>query len=130
MPAKLAKATGARSIPRGVQARICSSFGPPIELTSCLRCGTPPNADPARLRTVSERLLCHSVFMENVMNQEAVSQFKGQLRGELIEPGDASYEEARKVYNAMISRRPRMIAKCTDVADVINAVNFARRHNL
>jgi hypothetical protein len=68
--------------------------------------------------------------MENVMNQEAVSQFKGQLRGELIEPGDASYEEARKVYNAMISRRPRMIAKCTDVADVINAVNFARRHNL
>ena len=64
------------------------------------------------------------------MNQEAVTQFKSQLRGELIEPTDARYDEARKVYNAMISRKPRLIAMCTDVADVIAAIHFARKNNL
>ena len=64
------------------------------------------------------------------MLQEAVTQFKGQLRGELIEPTDARYDEARKVYNAMISRKPRLIAKCADVADVIAAIHFGRQHDL
>jgi len=64
------------------------------------------------------------------MQQEAVNQFKGQLRGELIEPTDANYDEARKVYNAMISRKPRLIAKCVDVADVITAVNFGRQNDI
>jgi FAD/FMN-containing dehydrogenase len=64
------------------------------------------------------------------MNQEDVIQLKGQLRGGLIEPTDPSYDEERKVYNAMISRRPRLIAKCADVADVITAVGFGRQHNL
>jgi FAD/FMN-containing dehydrogenase len=64
------------------------------------------------------------------MEQEAVTQFKGQLRGDLIEPSDARYEEARKVYNAMISRKPRLIAKCVDVTDVITAVHFSRQHGL
>ena len=47
---------------------------------------------------------------------------KGTLRGELIEPGDSGYDEARKVYNAMIDKRPRAIAKCADVADVVACV--------
>ncbi len=64
------------------------------------------------------------------MQQEAIDQFKGQLRGELIEPTDPRYEEARKVYNGMISRKPRLIAKCADVADVIAAVRFGREQNL
>jgi hypothetical protein len=64
------------------------------------------------------------------MHQEAVDQFKAQLRGELIAPTDPQYEEARKVYNGMISRKPRLIAKCADVADVISAVNFGRENNL
>jgi FAD/FMN-containing dehydrogenase len=68
--------------------------------------------------------------MEEALDQEAIAQLKGQLRGELIEPRDAHYEEARKVYNAMISRNPRLIAKCADVADVITAVHFARQHGL
>ena len=46
------------------------------------------------------------------------------MRGELIEPKDEKYDSARKVYNAMIDRRPRMIARCADVADVIESVNF------
>jgi FAD binding domain/Berberine and berberine like len=64
------------------------------------------------------------------MNQEAVTQFKSQLRGELIEPTDARYDDVRKVYNAMISRKPRLIALCADVADVIAAIQFARKNNL
>ena len=67
---------------------------------------------------------------EEAMQQEAITQFKGQLRGELIEPTDARYEEARKVYNAMISRKPRLIARCADVADVITAVRFGQQQDL
>jgi FAD/FMN-containing dehydrogenase len=68
--------------------------------------------------------------MEEAVRQEAVTQFKGQLRGELIEPTDTRYEEERKVYNAMISRKPRLIARCADVADVITAVHFGRQQDL
>jgi hypothetical protein len=64
------------------------------------------------------------------MDQQIVSQFRSQLRGQLIEPADPAYEDARKVYNAMISRKPRLIAKCADVADVIAAIQFARQNNL
>jgi FAD/FMN-containing dehydrogenase len=64
------------------------------------------------------------------MQQDAVTQFKNQLRGKLIEPADPGYDEARKVYNGMISRNPRLIAKCADVADVITAVNFGRQNDL
>jgi hypothetical protein len=64
------------------------------------------------------------------MEQEAVTQFRSQLRGELIEPADPRYEDARKVYNAMISRRPLLIARCADVADVITAVRFGRQQGL
>jgi len=62
--------------------------------------------------------------------QEAITEFRSQLRGEVIEPGEGSYEEARKVYNGMISRRPRLIARCADVADVIAAVGFGHRSGL
>ena len=64
------------------------------------------------------------------MQQEAVTQFKNQLRGQLIEPSDTGYEEARKVYNAMINRNPRLIVRCADVADVITAVDFGRQNDL
>ena len=60
------------------------------------------------------------------MLQQSVDRFRSELRGELIEPSDARYDATRKVYNAMISRRPRLIARCADVADVITSVRFAR----
>jgi hypothetical protein len=44
--------------------------------------------------------------------------------------GDADDDQARKVYNAMIDKRPRFIARCADVADVIASVNFARENKL
>ncbi len=52
------------------------------------------------------------------------------LRGELIRPGDAGYDRARAVYNAMIDKHPAAIARCRDVADVIACVDFARQHGV
>jgi len=65
-----------------------------------------------------------------MLSETTIATFKASLRGELIEPGDQRYDAARKVYNGMIDRRPRLIAPCTDVADVITAVNFGRENKL
>ena len=58
------------------------------------------------------------------MQQQDVTEFKGRLRGDLIEPTDARYDKEREVYNGMIDRKPRLIAQCADVADVVTAVRF------
>src|SRR5215470_5677061 len=63
-------------------------------------------------------------------NPTGTEQFRAKLRGELIEPDGEKYEIARKVYNGMIDRRPRMVVRCSDVADVISAVNFGRENRL
>jgi len=65
-----------------------------------------------------------------MLTDSSIAALKTGLRGELIAQGDARYDEARKVYNGMIDKRPRLIAKCTDVGDVIAAVNFGRDNNL
>ena len=59
-----------------------------------------------------------------------VEAFAARLRGALLRPGGAGYEEARKVWNGMIDRRPALIARAASVADVINSVNFARENDL
>jgi FAD/FMN-containing dehydrogenase len=59
-------------------------------------------------------------------NKAPMEKFKASLRGELLRPGDPGYETARKVYNGMIDRRPSLIARCTNVSDVIASVRFAR----
>ncbi len=64
------------------------------------------------------------------LSAQAIAALHAQVRGELIQPGDPTYEEARKVYNAMIDKRPALIARCVDVADVIGAVNFGREQHL
>ena len=64
------------------------------------------------------------------IDNEAIHGFAAGLRGTLIQPADPSYDTARKVYNAMIDRRPALIARCANTADVIAAVNFAREHDL
>src|SRR5438046_6263261 len=63
-------------------------------------------------------------------NENSIADFKANLRGRLIQPGDRDYDEARKVYNGMIHKKPRLIARCADVADVIRSVNFARENDL
>ena len=59
-----------------------------------------------------------------------IDTLAGQLRGPVIRAGDADYDAARKLYNAMIDKRPMMIARCADVGDVIACVNFARDNKL
>ncbi|MDB5030961.1 FAD-binding oxidoreductase [Mucilaginibacter sp.] len=65
-----------------------------------------------------------------MFNQTSIQEFKSTLRGGLIEPQDQGYDDACKVYNAMISKHPRMIVYCADVADVIQSVNFARENEM
>jgi hypothetical protein len=68
--------------------------------------------------------------MTVMLDSQAIGSFAETFRGDLIQPGDERYHEARKLYNAMIDKRPRLIARCADVADVITAVNFGRAHEL
>ena len=60
----------------------------------------------------------------------ALALFKSRLRGALIARGDPDYDQARKLYNAMIDKHPLLIARCADAADVIAAVNFGRESKL
>ena len=59
-----------------------------------------------------------------------IEGFSAQLRGKIVMASDDAYNETRKVFNAMIEKRPGMFAMCTDVADVIASVNFARENEL
>ena len=63
------------------------------------------------------------------IDEESIRGFMASLRGEVIQPGDRGYDAARQLYNGMIDRRPRLIACCLDVADVIAGVRFARKHD-
>ncbi|MFC4543090.1 FAD-binding oxidoreductase [Halosolutus amylolyticus] len=62
--------------------------------------------------------------------EATVDRLQDEFRGDLIEPDDPEYDDARAIYNAMIDKRPGLIARCTDVADVIEAVTAAREHDL
>ena len=64
------------------------------------------------------------------MTDQATSTFEKSLRGRLIRPTDADYDAVRALYNGMIDKRPRLIARCVDAADVVTAVNFARDEGL
>jgi hypothetical protein len=66
----------------------------------------------------------------SVLERPAIDTLRSSLRGKLILPEDDSYDSARKIYNGMIDRRPKAIAQCVDVADVITAVNYARDSGL
>jgi FAD/FMN-containing dehydrogenase len=64
------------------------------------------------------------------IDETALQTLRAGFRGALIGPDDAGYDTARTVYNAMIDRKPALIARCASVADVITAVNFAREQSL
>jgi len=65
-----------------------------------------------------------------MLTHDKISTFKAGFRGEVIEPSDSGYNEARALYNGMIDKKPRLIARCVDVADVIAAVNFGRENEV
>src|SRR5262245_49239487 len=64
------------------------------------------------------------------MNQTDIADFAAGLRGQLVTRDDPTYDAARQLYNGMIDKRPVLIARCADVADVITAVNFGRTQKL
>jgi len=64
------------------------------------------------------------------LDESAVKNFSSQLRGKIILPKDADYDESRKVYNGMIDKRPALIVKCVDAADVMYAVKFGKENDL
>ena len=61
---------------------------------------------------------------------DTLKSFRTQLKGGLVLPSDANYDETRKVYNAMIDKRPGLFAMCKNTDDVVAAVNFGRENNL
>lgn len=62
----------------------------------------------------------------SALDTEAITAFTAGMRGPVLQPGDPAYDEARRVHNGLIDRRPALIARCTGTADVIAAVAFAR----
>ncbi len=67
---------------------------------------------------------------EKILEDAAIQDFADSLRGRLLRAGDTGYDEARRVWNGMIDRRPALIARCTGAGDVMAAVRFARSHEI
>jgi len=75
-------------------------------------------------------ILEHTRTDVSAPTESDIQALRSHLRGPLIEPHDPAYESARQLYNGMIDKRPRLIARCADVADVCAAVNFAREQGM
>ncbi|HSC26465.1 MAG TPA: FAD-binding protein, partial [Vicinamibacterales bacterium] len=61
-----------------------------------------------------------------MIKQRALDEFRSTLRGDVLLPQDADYEATRRIFNAMIDKRPALIARCAGAADVIACIGFAR----
>ena len=59
-----------------------------------------------------------------------LQSFKRNIHGNVIMPTDSGYNEVRQVYNGMIDKRPSLIVRCADTADIVTCVNFARENNI
>ena len=64
------------------------------------------------------------------LQKAAIDEFKTHFRGDALRPGDEAYDEVRQIWNAMIDRRPALIARAKSPEDVVNAVKFARKHDM
>lgn len=64
------------------------------------------------------------------MDRSSVDQLRERVRGAVVTPDSDAYDEARKVYNAMIDRRPAVVVHCANAGDVMAAVDFARENEL
>src|SRR5512140_1593207 len=60
------------------------------------------------------------------LHASKIEELKSGCKGEILLPGNGAYESARKIWNAMIDKRPAVIARCVTTSDVVRAVNFAR----
>ncbi|MDN0198738.1 FAD-binding oxidoreductase [Streptomyces sp. S.PNR 29] len=64
------------------------------------------------------------------LDHRLLERLRGAVRGEIVEPGDPDYDEARRVYNAMHDKRPAIVVRAVDAGDVIATVDFARDQGL
>jgi FAD/FMN-containing dehydrogenase len=65
-----------------------------------------------------------------MISQSVLADFQSAVRGSVLRPGDAAYDQTRQVFNAMIDHRPVLIARCASAADVVACVGFANAHGL
>src|SRR4051794_11712471 len=68
--------------------------------------------------------------MTVTLQRHPLQQLRGRFRGTLLRPGEEGYDEARRVWNGAIDRRPALIARCAGTDDIQAAVRFAREHGL
>src|SRR5205814_50203 len=64
------------------------------------------------------------------IDAQAVAALRARFRGALLGPGEEGYDEARRVWNGAIDRRPALIARCAGADDVVEAVRFARERDM
>ncbi len=64
------------------------------------------------------------------LRDKKIEELKNGFKGEILLPNDGDYESARKIWNAMIDKRPAVIARCAGTSDVVRGVNFARDNGL
>jgi hypothetical protein len=67
---------------------------------------------------------------ERTLVHESITDLRESLAGTVIAPDDAEYDAARRCFNALVDRRPAVIARCTGPGDVATAFDFARSHEL
>jgi len=67
---------------------------------------------------------------DRTLDATAIQDFRSRLRGRTLESGQSEYEDARRIQNGLIDRHPAVIVRCSGVADVVEAVNFARTRDL
>jgi FAD/FMN-containing dehydrogenase len=86
--------------------------------------------DNGKGEIMAELRIVTLVGAESSLDEAEVERFGSLLRGELLRPVDAGYEEARQLWNGVIDRRPALIARCAAVEDVVETMNFARENDL
>ena len=68
--------------------------------------------------------------MENILSDRSVNELQRSLSGGVIRPADPDYDKARRSFNALIDRRPALIARCVSADDIAVALGFAQGHEL
>src|SRR5262245_35525766 len=114
----------ARVVP-SLWAAIASS-GPSVACPVRGGCAVVPAFAKEGAMTIHERIATGDLHLD----EASIRAFAAGQRGPVLRPGDPGFDEARQVWNGMIDRTPALIARCAGVADVINAVTFAREHDL
>lgn len=75
-------------------------------------------------------MVVKEAIQSGIVEEAQVQTLQASLRGQLVRPGDGNYDEVRSVYNGMIDKHPAYIARCANIGDVIQCVNFARQNGL